>query len=362
MMSKLMRRVPADFLRTVIPLLVAIVGLSLYTNSQNSQFITSSNIQNILVQSASLGILAIGQTFLLVGGQLDLSVGSLVSFTGVVGAYEYLHGLNEWLIVVVLLAIGGGVGVLWGVIVAYLRVPPFILTLGGLSVFSSLALVISHNAPISVVNAFNALGFGVWLGIAAPATLFLALTVVGALVLHYSRFGRQVFALGSSEQAAYLSGLPTRRIKVEIFALNGALTGVAGLVALARLGAGDPGSGTGLELSCIAAIVLGGASLAGGRGTMLGSFIGVLVFGVIDASLTFLNVAASWQSLVSGAVLIFAVTTTSVSELQRERRAGRPASFGGVLTNLLLRRSTPPINEPEAALEVATEVDVVSSR
>lgn len=333
-----MRRAPADVVRTIVPLLAVIVGLSLYTNTQNSTFLTGGNVQNILVQSSSLGILAVGQTFLLVGGQLDLSVGSMVSFTGVVGAWQYARGWSEWVILVVLLAIGSGVGLVWGLVVSYLRVPPFILTLGGLSVLSSLALVISHNAPISVVNAFNGLGFGSWLGLAAPAALFLGLAVAGALLLHYTRFGRQVYALGSSEQAAFLAGLPVRRIKVQIFVLNGLLAAVAGLVQLARLAAGDPNGGTGLELSCIAAIVLGGASLAGGRGTMLGSLVGVLVFGVIDASLTFLNVAASWQSLVSGAVLIFAVTTTSVAELRRERRAGRQARLGDVLAGLVLRR------------------------
>ncbi|MGH9062151.1 MAG: ABC transporter permease, partial [Acidimicrobiales bacterium] len=124
-------RLPVDFLRTAVPLIAVIVVLSIYTNSRNGAFLTSNNIQNILVQSSALGILAVGQTFLLVGGQLDLSVGSLVSFTGVVGAYQYTRHWNEWLILLTLLAIGTGVGLIWGLIVTYLRVPPFILTLGG---------------------------------------------------------------------------------------------------------------------------------------------------------------------------------------------------------------------------------------
>jgi ribose/xylose/arabinose/galactoside ABC-type transport system permease subunit len=335
-------RLPADFLRTAVPLLAVIVVVSLYTNSRNGAFLTSDNVQNILVQSSALGILAIGQTFLLVGGQLDLSVGSMVSFTGVVGAYQYTRGWNEWLILVTLLVIGSGVGLLWGVVVTYLRVPPFILTLGGLSVFSSLALVISDSRPISVVNAFNSLGFDKWLGLQAPVTLFLLLLLAGGFLLHFTRFGRQVYALGSSEQVAFLAGLPTNRIKVAIFVLNGALAGVAGLVQLARLAAGDPTAGSGLELACIAAVVLGGASLAGGRGTMVGTLIGTVVFGVIDASLVFLNVAASWQDTVSGGVLIFAVTATAVSDLRRERRSGRDASVGSALTRLLLSRSQRP--------------------
>jgi ribose/xylose/arabinose/galactoside ABC-type transport system permease subunit len=340
-------RVPADFLRTALPLLVVIVGLSLYTNHRNSAFISSNNIQNILVQSAALGILAVGQTFLIVGGQLDLSVGALVSFTGVLGAYQFVHGTNEWVILIVILLVGAGVGLVWGMIVAYLRVPPFILTLGGMSALSSLALVISHSRPISVLNAFNSLGFGTWLGLQAPATLLLIVVVIGLVVLHFTRFGRAVYALGSSEQTAFLAGLPVTRIKITMFVLNGTLASLAGLVAMARVAAGDPGSGTGLELACIAAVVLGGASLAGGRGTMIGSFIGVLVFGVIDSSLVFLNVAAAWQDFVSGVVLIVAVTITAVSDLRRERRSGRAGHFGRSLSNLLAGRSASPPNPPE---------------
>lgn len=334
-------RFPAEFARTAVPLIVIIVGLSLYTNSRNSAFLTGNNIQNILVQSSALGILAIGQTFLLVGGQLDLSVGSMVSFTGVVGAYEYTRGMNEWLILAVLLAIGAGTGLLWGMVVTYLKVPPFILTLGGLSVFSSVALVISHNRPISVVNEFNSLGFGNWLGLQAPVTLFLILLVVATVILHFTRFGRQVFALGSSEQVAYLAGIPVRRIKVSIFVLNGLFVGVAGVVQLARLAAGDPNSGSGMELACIAAVVLGGASLAGGRGTMVGTLLGTVVFGVINASLVFLNVAASWQNAVSGGVLILAVTITAVGDMQRERRTGHDTSFGQAIAHLLTHRGGP---------------------
>lgn len=351
-------RVPAELARTAVPLIVIIVGLSLYTNSRNSAFLTATDLQNILVQSSALGILAIGQTFLLVGGQLDLSVGSMVSFTGVVGAYEYTQGMNEWLILVLLLGIGAITGLGWGLIVTSLKVPPFILTLGGLSVFSSVALVISHNRPISVVNEFNSLGFGHWLGLQAPVTLFLAILIAAAVILHFTRFGRQVFALGSSEQVAYLAGLPVRRIKVSIFVLNGLLAGVAGVVQLARLAAGDPNSGSGMELACIAAVVLGGASLAGGRGTMVGALLGTVVFGVINASLVFLNVAASWQSAVSGGVLILAVTVTAVGDMRRERKTGQDTSLGQAIAHLLTHRAPPTPSRLPAQAATPSSVTV----
>lgn len=332
-------RFPAEFARTAIPLLAVIVGLSLYTNSQNGTFLTSNNIQNILVQCATLGILAVGQTFLLAGGQLDLSVGSLVSFTGVVGAERYVHGTNEWLILVFLLAIGAAVGLFWGVIVTYLKVPPFILTLGGLSVFASLAEVIAKNRPISVVNAFNSLGFGHWLGLQAPVTLYIAVLLAAIVVLHFTRFGRQVYAIGSSEQVSFLAGLPVNRVKVSIFVLNGLLAGLAGLVQMARLAAGDPTTGSGMELACVAACVLGGASLAGGKGTIIGSLLGTVVFGVINASLVFLNVAGAWQDTVSGGVLIFAVTVTAVGEMRQARKTGNETSFGQAIRRQLLGSS-----------------------
>lgn len=329
-----------EFFRTAVPLVVAMVVLSVYTNSHNSAFLTRSALENILTQVAVLGILAVGQTLLVVGGQLDLSVGSVVSFTSVIGAYLYSHHWSEPAIMLVMLGIGAAVGLFWGLLVTYLRVPAFILTLGGLSAFSSLALVISHNRPISVPGAFNSLGFGQWLGLPAPAVVFLAAVILGALVLHGTRFGRQLFALGSSEDSAYLAGLPTRGIKLRMFLLNGLLVGVAGLVQLGRLSAGDPSSGSGLELASIAAIVLGGVALTGGRGTMLGSLLGTLTFGVIDASLVFLNVGGAWQSLVTGGVLILAVCVTALTDARR----GRSSSFRRGLRNVtsqLLQRPTP---------------------
>ncbi|GAA4876376.1 ABC transporter permease [Pseudonocardia benzenivorans] len=311
---------PNDLLRSALPLVVVIIALSLFTNSRNASFLTGDNIDNILVQSAVLGILVVGQTFLIIGGEVDLSVGSMVSFTSVLGAWMYTHGWSPVVVAVTLLVVGTGVGLLWGLLVAHVGVPSFILTVGGLGFFSSLALILSQNRPISVASVLGDLGFATWLGLPALAVIFLAVCVVGAVVLHSTRFGRQVFAVGSSEQTAFLAGLPTKRITVTLFVVNGLLVGLAGIVQLARLSAGDPTSGAGLELSCIAAVVLGGAALTGGRGSMIGGLLGTLLFGVISASLVFLNIGGSWKDFVTGAVLIFAVTMAAVS-YKRGRRS-----------------------------------------
>ncbi|SHG97802.1 ribose transport system permease protein/putative xylitol transport system permease protein [Jatrophihabitans endophyticus] len=329
------------FVRTAIPLVLAVAALSLYSNSRNPEFLTWNNYDNILSQVSVLGILAAGQTFLIIGGQLDLSVGSMVSFVAVVAATLFDDGWSTPAVLAVCLGMSTAVGVLYGLIVAYLRVPPFILTLGGLSVFASAALILSDNHPISVLSGLETLGFGEWHGVRAPALTLLLVLVATGLLLHFTRFGRNTFALGSSPQASFFAGLPSRRLTVELFALNGVLTGLAGLVMMARLASGDPHSGEGLELNTIAVTVLGGAALAGGRGNMIGTFLGTMVYGTVSAALTFLQVPGAYQSLVSGGILIFAVLATAAADL-RAGRVATGAGLGGAVSGVLGRVLTRP--------------------
>ncbi len=307
-------------IRVYVPLVVAIIGLSIYTGSRNDLFLTWNNFELILLASAPLGILAVGQTLLLVGGHLDLSVGSMVSMTSVIVALLIRdHSLGEVPILVVVLIIGALVGLIYGLIVAFIRVPSFILTLGGLSVISSIGLTLSNTATIGVREGFGSLRSTELLGFRLPVIIWMAVLVVAGFGLHFTRFGRNVFAMGSSEEAAYLSGVPTKLTTVVLFMVNSMLAAVAGVLFFARIGAGAPRGGIGLELTTIAAIVLGGASLAGGRGTILGSFLGVLTLGFVSSSLTFLDVPESYSPLVFGGVLIGAVLITAIAEIQRQR-------------------------------------------
>ncbi len=328
-------------LRTIVPLLVLVVGLALYTNSENAAFLRGSNIENILTQVAVLGILAAGQTFLLIGGQMDLSVGSLVSLVGVLAAKQFAAGWSTVAVVAFGLALGALVGLVWGLVVAYLDVPPFILTLGGLSVLASLALVFSDNVPIRVDDGLDSWGFGQWFGLRAPAVMLIVVLVLAGMLLHLTRFGRTTYALGSSQQTAFLAGVPVRRHIVLLFVGNSTLAAFGGLVLMARLAAGDPRAGSGLELSVIAVTVLGGAALAGGRGTMLGTAVGVLVFGTITASLTFLRVPGAYQALVSGGILIIAVVVTAAADL-------RSARAGGARGRSALRGLIAPLTRPSS--------------
>jgi ribose/xylose/arabinose/galactoside ABC-type transport system permease subunit len=310
-----------DNLQVYLPLLVIIIGLALYTNAHNGNFLSAGNIKQILVANAVLGILAVGQTILLVGGQFDLSVGSMVSFGAVLVAKQITGGVGEFVAVVVVILVAAATGLVWGLLVAHIRIAPFILTLGGLAVFASAAVTLSSSTTIPIPDNLLWLQTGTVIGIPTPVVLWAAALIVGGILLHFTRFGHTVYAVGANEEAAFLSGTSVVWVKIAVFVFNGVLVGVAAIVMAGRAGAGDPNVGAGLELTTIAAIVLGGASLAGGRGTVLGSLLGVLVLGVVTSSLTFLNVPNSYNQFVFGAILIVAVTVTAIAELRR-RRAG----------------------------------------
>jgi len=309
-----------EHLYVYIPLIAILVVLCALASANNDAFLSSANIERMLVASAVLGILAVGQTFLLVGGQLDLSVGSLVSVGSVITAKLVLGNVPGALVLLVPVLVGAAAGLAWGLLVSLLGVPPFILTLGGLAVFASIALTMADSTPISVPDGLDWLQGHVLPGLRAPVLIWLVCLVAGGVLLHFTRFGRNVYALGANEEAAFLSGVATTRTKIIIFLMNGALCGLASVVITGRVSAGDPRAGVGLELMVIAAIVLGGASLAGGRGSMPGSLLGVLVLGVITSALTFLNVPDSYDQFVLGAILIAAVSVTAVAEFRRRRR------------------------------------------
>lgn len=312
-----------EHLQVYLPLLAIIVALSAWANAKNPAFLTDVNVQRMLVASSVLGILAVGQTLLLVGGQMDLSVGSMVSVTSVLAAKLAQDGRGELVAIGACLVFGAVVGLMWGALVSALKVPPFILTLGGLALFSSVAATLADNTPIPIVDSFGWLQTGELIGQRIPVVICATCLIVGGLVLHFTRLGRNIFALGANEEAAFLAGVPVTATKLVIYVANGVLAGLAGVVFAGRVGAGDPRGGAGLELIVIAAIVLGGASLAGGRGSILGSALGVLVLGVVSSAMTFLDVPDTYNQFVFGLILIVAVSLTASVELRRRRRVRR---------------------------------------
>ena len=305
----------SESFKTTLPLLAGIVLLGAYAAIKSPVFLTEQNLQNILQQISVLGIIAMGMTFLMIAGLLDLSVGALAALVGVVGAKLAVSGASPVVIVAACLAVGTlGSGVT-GWIVANARVSPFILTLGGMNVFLSLALVLSDGTPVAVFdNPFSVLGLGSWFGLPASGVVFLGIFVIALLFIRYSPLSRNAFAIGANPQAAFLSGVPVGRVTIALFSLSGLLVGAAGIILLGRLGSGDANAGTGLELQAIAAVVLGGAALNGGRGSIWGTFLGVVFLGEIANVLRVLGVQVFYQQLVYGGVLIIAVVVTALRE------------------------------------------------
>lgn len=271
-------------------------------------FRTLGNIENILQQISVNGILAIGMTLVIITAGIDLSVGSVLALSAVV-ATSFAKG-NYPLIVPVALGVltGFACGAVNGVLIAKRRLAPFIVTLGMMTVARGLALVYTGGRPeINLSDAYDQIGGGSILNIPFPAIIFFVMVLLGIFLLHYMRFGRYIYAVGGNELAAKVSGVNTDRILIGVYAITGALAGVAGIVLSSRIMSGPPAGGQGYELDAIAAVVIGGTSLSGGVGSMAGTIVGVLIIGVMNNGLDLLNVSSYWQQVVKGLIIVCAV-------------------------------------------------------
>jgi ribose/xylose/arabinose/galactoside ABC-type transport system permease subunit len=340
-MMPVLRR--SDNVRTYVPLLLAIIAVIVYASSSSNLFLTGRNIRVLLDSVSVLGLLTVGMTLLLIAGQLDLSVGAGAALSAVVAAKIITAGGTDLVAVVAMLLLPLTIAFTVGLTVVLTGVQPFILTLGLLSVLQALGLIETGQQPVPVGSHLQTVDTTNVIGTTVPLTfvMFIAALVLGSMILRFTRLGRDAYAVGSNERAAFLAGVGVGRVKVVLFCVSGLLVGVAGLLLLSSLGAGDPQSGTGLELQAIAAAVIGGASLLGGRGTMFGSFLGVMLLGVIQNALTLLNVSSFYQQLVLGALLIFAVVATAIAE----KRRGSPESLAQVIQRTFGRRGSAGVGD-----------------
>jgi ribose transport system permease protein len=291
-------------------LLVVIVLFSLQSESREF-FLTYHNFKTIFTQTVIVAIGALGMTMIIVSGGIDLSVGSVIAFTSVVGALLIQKGWGAVPTLLAMLASGGVIGTLNGAAIAGLRLVPFIITLGTLGVARGAAKWLADNQTVnydaSPINGWMttadpfsyALPIGVW--------VTLGLAVLTSLLLRNTVFGRHVFALGSNEATARLCGIPVTRLKIGIYALAGCFFGLAGVFQLSRLRQGDPTVAVGLELDIIAAVIIGGASLSGGVGTILGSMIGALIMAVLRNGSQQMGWPTYFQEIIIGLVIIVAV-------------------------------------------------------
>ena len=289
--------------------LISLVLLCILTALLTPRFLSPLNLTNILVQSSIMAVIAIGMTFVIVGGGFDLSVGSTAALAGCIASMVMLQvGITAGVIAGIVA--GGGVGLVNGLVIAFLDVNPFITTLGTMVLVRGVVFLITSGAPVSgeygLPGAFVAFGSERFLGIHLLVWVPAILLAILSFLMYATPYGRRVYATGGGREAAYLSGIPVRRVIASTYVWCGALAGVAGVMLAARLQSGQPTAGEFYELTAIAAVVLGGASLHGGEGSLYKSVIGVFIMIVLGNALNLLNVDSYWQRVAVGIVIVAA--------------------------------------------------------
>ncbi|HEU6448015.1 MAG TPA: ribose ABC transporter permease [Verrucomicrobiae bacterium] len=322
-----MRMNAKDFLKKLQPLIalvVMVVALSLLSD----KFLTIANQRNILLQISVNLCLSIGMTFVILTGGIDLSVGAILALAGAVAAGLLKNGLTFKMFGVVLqftpfgaiiagILVGVSLGCFNGIAVTRFKLPPFVATLGMLSIARGLTMLWTGGFPVTDLGPkFGFLGAGFLLGVPMPIWISIALVAIFYVVSKNTLLGRYIYAVGGSEKATAFSGINVKRVKLWVYALAGALAAVAGLIVTARLDAADPKAGLGYELDSIAAVVIGGTSLSGGRGSIPGTVLGCLIIGVLNNGLFLLDVSPFWQQVIKGFVILAAVAADKLSAKQ----------------------------------------------
>lgn len=295
-------------------LYLAFVVLVVVFSVASPVFLSLGNLENVGRQTALVTIVAVGMTFVIVSGEFDLSVGSVMALSGVMAAMAMQSVAGHWLVgAVAALATGAAFGLVNGIITTRFRIPSFLVTLGTLSIARGLALLITGTRPVIITDEtyWAIFGEGHFLGIPMPIVWTLVVVVGGMVLLHLSTFGRKVYATGGNATAARYSGINTARVKIIGLALAGAMAGLAALVFSARSHAARPDVGAGLELDVITAVVLGGAALSGGRGLIIGAVVGSLMIGILNNGLVLLGVDSSVQLAIKGLIIWVAVALSS---------------------------------------------------
>lgn len=294
-------------LTTVIALIILMAVITII----NSNFLTANNLLNLLLQVTSNALIAFGMTFVILTGGIDLSVGSILALSSALTAGLLGSGMPVTLAILISLILGCILGMMNGLLISYGKLAPFIVTLATMTIFRGATLVYTNGNPItkglSDTFLFQFLGQGYIVGIPFPVIIMFIVFIVLYVLLHKTAFGKSVYAIGGNEKAAYISGVKLNKVKIIIYSISGVMASISGLIITSRLSSAQPTAGASYEMDAIAAVVLGGTSLSGGKGRILGTLIGALIIGVLNNGLNIIGVSAFWQQVVKGVVILIAV-------------------------------------------------------
>lgn len=292
--------------------LIGLIGFSIIISIMSPRFLTTSNLLNVFRQTSINAIIAAGMTFVILTSGIDLSVGSTIGFAGAVAAKMLASGQNALITIIVAITIGALAGIFNGLIITKGKVQPFITTLATMLLLRGATLVFTDGRPIAVVGEhiskfFALLGPGRILGIPIPVIIMILIFAICYYILTQTKFGRHIYAVGGNEEAARLSGVNVDKVKVMAYTISGILAAVAGVIMTSRLSSAQPTAGDGYELDAIAAVVLGGTSLTGGQGSVLGTIVGALIIGILNNALNLMDVQSYYQMIVKAIVIFVAV-------------------------------------------------------
>lgn len=306
-----------------LSLLLTLIGILIVFSFLSPYFLTRSNLLNVLRQVSTTAICAVGMTMIIILGEIDLSVGSMLAFLSVVGALVYkgfsanITGsvlmLTVFFIVVL---VGALIGFISGSISAIAKIPAFVTTLAISTAIRGTGFIITNGSPIPISDSyFKYFGSG-WLGnlLPVPVGIMIVIIAIAVFITRNTRFGRHIYAIGGNETASLWSGVNTKFVKIIVFTISGGLYGIGAMILAGRLGGGFPATAVGAEMDVIAGTILGGTSLTGGKGNIFGTLIGVTIIGIINNGLTLLNISTYWQQVIMGAIILFAVLIDTKSK------------------------------------------------
>lgn len=307
-MNKKTNNTIVRFGKNNMSMLIALVAIILLFTFMTPNFLTRNNMFNVLRQISSNTIIAIGMTFVLLTGGIDLSVGSIIAVTNCVSICMMVAGVPIPAAIVIGLLLGSIVGLLNGVIIAKLHIPAFIMTLAMMQIARGAAYLSTDGKPVRFSNdSFSLIGNGYVGMVPVPVIIMIVCIIIFAFILHKSKFGVYIYAVGGNREAARFSGIDISKIEIGVYTICGILAGLAGMILSSRMLSAQPTSGDGAEMDAIAAAVLGGTSLSGGAGSIAGTVIGALFIGVLNNGLNIIGVSSYWQEVIKGVVIIIAV-------------------------------------------------------